>query len=138
VLSAAGSEPRVVITDKLASSPPALRRVLPKTEHRRHKGLNNRAENSHQPTRQRERAMRRFKSPEHAQLMGSDPTTAAVQLLVADRDGSNPRTTWQSPMSGMPVAVTFAPDGAEVAIEILQPTQSGGGIIWVVGSDGNN
>jgi putative transposase len=32
-----------------------------------HKGLNNRAENSHQPTRQRERLMRRFKSPEHAQ-----------------------------------------------------------------------
>jgi len=67
VLAAAGSEPRVVITDKLASYPPGLRRVLPNTEHRRHKGLNNRAENSHQPTRQRERAMRRFKSPEQAQ-----------------------------------------------------------------------
>jgi len=38
VLIAAGSEPRVVITDKLASYPPALRRVLPNTEHRRHKG----------------------------------------------------------------------------------------------------
>jgi putative transposase len=62
-----GPEPRVVITDKLASYPPALRRVLPSSEHRRHKGLNNRAENSHQPTRQRERAMRRFKSPEQAQ-----------------------------------------------------------------------
>ena len=36
-------------------------------EHRQHKGLNNRAENSHQPTRQRERTMRRFKSPGHAQ-----------------------------------------------------------------------
>ena len=67
MLAAAGAEPRVVITDKLASYPPALRRVLPKTEHRRHKGLNNRAENSHQPTRQRERAMRPFKSPEQAQ-----------------------------------------------------------------------
>ncbi len=67
VLAAAGSEPRVVITDKLASYPRALRRVLPNTEHRRHKGLNNRAENSHQPTRQRERVMRRFKSAEHAQ-----------------------------------------------------------------------
>jgi putative transposase len=59
--------PRVVITDKLASYPPALRRVLPKAEHRRHKGLNNRAENSHLPTRQRERRMQRFKSPEQAQ-----------------------------------------------------------------------
>jgi putative transposase len=67
VLGTAESEPRVVITDKLASYPPALRRVLPTAEHRRHKGLNNRAENSHQPTRQRERAMRRFKSPEQAQ-----------------------------------------------------------------------
>ena len=45
----------------------AIRRVLPRTEHRRHKGLNNRAENSHQPTRQRERLMRRFKSHEQAQ-----------------------------------------------------------------------
>ncbi len=52
---------------KPASYPPAVRRVLPKTEHRRHKGLNNRAENSHQPTRQRERVMRRFKSPDQAQ-----------------------------------------------------------------------
>jgi putative transposase len=67
VIAATGSEPRVVITDKLLSYPPALRRVLPKVDHRRHKGLNNRAENSHQPTRQRERVMRRFKSPEHAQ-----------------------------------------------------------------------
>jgi putative transposase len=41
--------------------------VLPGAEHRRHKGLNNRAENSHQPTRQRERGMGRFKSPEQAQ-----------------------------------------------------------------------
>jgi len=59
--------PRVVITDKLASYPPALRRVLPNSEHRRHKGLNNRAENSHLPTRQRERRMQRFKSAEQAQ-----------------------------------------------------------------------
>jgi putative transposase len=67
VLEAAGSQPRVVITDKLRSYPPALRRVLPDVDHRRHKGLNNRAENSHQPTRQRERVMRRFKSAQHAQ-----------------------------------------------------------------------
>ena len=59
--------PRVVITDKLASYAAALREVLPSVEHRRHKGLNNRAENSHQPTRERERRMRRFKDPGHAQ-----------------------------------------------------------------------
>ena len=43
------------------------RDLLPSVEHRQHKGLNNRAENSHQPTRVRERRMRRFKSPGHAQ-----------------------------------------------------------------------
>jgi putative transposase len=44
VLAGEGRAPRVVVTDKLASYPPALKRVLPQTEHRRHKGLNNRAE----------------------------------------------------------------------------------------------
>jgi putative transposase len=56
-----------VVTDKLASYPPALRRALPNSEHRRHKRLNNRAENSHRPVRKRERAMQRFTSPEQAQ-----------------------------------------------------------------------
>ena len=59
--------PRVLITDKRASYDAARREVLPSVEHRRHKGLNNRAENSHQPARERERRMRRFKSPGHAQ-----------------------------------------------------------------------
>jgi putative transposase len=39
----------------------------PGVEHRQHKGLNNRAENSHQPTRRRERQMKRFKSPRQVQ-----------------------------------------------------------------------
>jgi len=70
--------PRVLITDKLASYSAARREVLPSVEHRRHKGLNNRAENSHQPTRERERRMRRFKSPGHAQrfLAASGPIAA--------------------------------------------------------------
>ena len=59
--------PRVLITDKLPSYGAARRAVLPSVEHRRHKGLNNRAENSHQPARERERWMRRFKSPRQAQ-----------------------------------------------------------------------
>ena len=57
------SVPRVLITDKLASYGVAHRRLMPSVEHRRSKYLNNRAENSHQPTRQRERAMKRFTSP---------------------------------------------------------------------------
>jgi putative transposase len=59
--------PRVLITDKLASYGAAKQDMLPSVEHRMHKRLNNRAENSHQPTRQRERTMRRFKSAGHAQ-----------------------------------------------------------------------
>jgi len=67
--------PRVAITDKRASDGAALRAVLPGVEHRRHKGLNNRAEHAHQPTRERERRMRRCKSPGHAQrfLAASGP-----------------------------------------------------------------
>ncbi len=59
--------PRVLITDKLARYGAAQREVLPSVEQRRHKGLHNRAEHSHQPTRERERRMRRFTSPGHAQ-----------------------------------------------------------------------
>ena len=59
--------PRVLVTDKLASYGAARREVMPSVEHRQHKGLNNRAENSHQPTRQRERQMKRSKSPGQAQ-----------------------------------------------------------------------
>jgi putative transposase len=44
LVEGSGFQPRVVSTDKPASYPPALKRVLPQTEHRRHKGLNNRAE----------------------------------------------------------------------------------------------
>ncbi|PWI05972.1 IS6 family transposase [Streptomyces sp. NWU339] len=56
------SVPRVVVTDKLRSYGTAHRELMPSVEHRSHKGLNNRAENSHQPTRQRERAMKGFRS----------------------------------------------------------------------------
>ncbi|MBL3670776.1 IS6 family transposase [Streptomyces sp. M2CJ-2] len=61
------SVPRVVVTDKLRSYGAAHREVMPSVEHRSHKGLNNRAENSHQPTRQRERAMKGFRSVGGAQ-----------------------------------------------------------------------
>ncbi|PWI09807.1 IS6 family transposase [Streptomyces sp. NWU339] len=59
--------PRVIVTDKLRSCGAAHREVMPSVEHRCHKGLNNRAENSHQPTRQRERAMKGFRSVGGAQ-----------------------------------------------------------------------
>ncbi|MCX4791733.1 IS6 family transposase [Streptomyces sp. NBC_01221] len=59
--------PRVIVTDKLRSYGAAHREIMPSVEHRSHKGLNNRAENSHQPTRQCERAMKGFRSVGGAQ-----------------------------------------------------------------------
>ncbi|MEW2489343.1 IS6 family transposase [Streptomyces sp. NPDC048411] len=59
--------PRVVVTDKLRSYGAAHREAMPSVEHRQSKYLNNRAENSHQPTRQRERAMKGFRSVGGAQ-----------------------------------------------------------------------
>ena len=57
------SPPRRMITDKLGSYAAARRQIMPSVEHRSHKGLNNRAENSHLPLRRRERAMQGFRSP---------------------------------------------------------------------------
>jgi putative transposase len=57
----------VLVTDKLRSYAAAHRNLMSSTEHRQSKYLNNRAENSHQPTRQRERAMKGFRSPGRAQ-----------------------------------------------------------------------
>jgi putative transposase len=67
LLKKQGIPPRVMITDKLASYGAARREIMPGVEHRQHRGLNNRAENSHQPTRRRERIMKRFKSAGQAQ-----------------------------------------------------------------------
>jgi putative transposase len=57
-----GRPPKRIITDKLGSYGAARRKVMPKVEHRQHKGLNNRAENSHVPIRKRERMMQGFRS----------------------------------------------------------------------------
>jgi putative transposase len=60
-------KPRRIVTDGLRSYGAAKREVLPDVRHRTSRYLNNRAENSHRPTRRRERQMQRFKSPEQAQ-----------------------------------------------------------------------
>ncbi len=67
LLKKQGIAPRVMITDKLASYGAAKREIMPGVEHRQHRGLNTRAENSHQPTRRRGRIMKRFKSAGQAQ-----------------------------------------------------------------------
>ncbi len=53
--------PQVIVTDKLRSYAAVNHALGLNVEHRQHKGLDNRAENSHQPTRAREKVMRRFK-----------------------------------------------------------------------------
>jgi len=67
LLKGQGCEPRWLITDKLKSDGAAHRTMMPRVHHINHIYANNRAEVSHEPTRQRERAMRRFKSPRQAQ-----------------------------------------------------------------------
>jgi putative transposase len=58
-----GFVPKRIITDKLRSYGAAKREVAPGLDHWSHKGLNNRAENSHLPLRKRERAMQGLRSP---------------------------------------------------------------------------
>jgi putative transposase len=66
-LVARWGKPRVIITDKLRSYGAALRRLALDVDHRAHKGLNNRIEGSHRPTRKREKIKGRFKSARQAQ-----------------------------------------------------------------------
>ena len=67
LLKGQGSEPRRLVTDKLRSYRAAHRTVMPSVLHDTSRYANNRAEVSHQPTRQRARQMRRFKSAAQAQ-----------------------------------------------------------------------
>ena len=67
LLARHGGEPRTIVTDKLGSHSVAHRELLPYSLHDTRRYANNRAELSHQPTRVRERGMRRFKSMFQAQ-----------------------------------------------------------------------
>ena len=104
--------PRVLITDKLASYGAAKREVLPSVTHRQHQRLNNRAENAHQPTRERERRMKRCKSVGHAQrfLAADGPIAAHCRprrhrlTAVAYRETRDQRcATWRE-VTGMAAA----------------------------------
>ena len=76
--------PRRLITDKLGSYAAAQRQIMPEVEHRSHKGLNNRAENSHLPFRRRERARQGFRSPRYLQRFVS-VFSAVRNLFVPPR-----------------------------------------------------
>jgi putative transposase len=80
------SVPRAIITDQLKSYGAAKREILPGVEHRQSRYLNNRCENSHRPTRQREYRMQGFKSAGHAQrfLSAYGPITQHFQQHLAN------------------------------------------------------
>jgi len=82
--------PWVLITDKLKSYASARLKVMPGVEHRQHKGLTNPADLSHQPMRQRERQMRRFRSPGHAHRFpsGRGPINNAFRCRRKSTDTS--------------------------------------------------
>jgi len=80
LLKKQGTAPKRMITDKLRSYGAARRQVMPNVEHRSHKGLNNRAENSHVPLRKRERTMQSFRSPGSFQRFVS--VFSAIRNLV--------------------------------------------------------
>ena len=67
LLRSHGGEPRKIVTDKLRSYGVAHRELIPEAVHVTERYANNRAEQSHEPTRVRERVMRRFKSTGQAQ-----------------------------------------------------------------------
>jgi putative transposase len=75
ILRVEGTLPRRVITDRLGRYGVAMRKLMPGVEHIKDKGSNNRAENSHQPTRQRERTRNRFRSAGSAQRFLSSFST---------------------------------------------------------------
>ena len=87
--------PRVIVTDKLGSYGVARRHVLPNVEHRQSRYLNNRAENSHRPTRRRERQMQRFKSPCRHRTSSSLTRSSTVTSIHADT-ASRPKPTARS------------------------------------------
>ena len=93
LLKGQGRSPRVMITAKLRSHGAAKRDIMPGVEHRSHKGLNNRAENSHQPIRLRGRMMKHFKSARHLQRFVSihDPIANLFHIPRHDIPSSHHR-----------------------------------------------
>ncbi len=85
-----GIAPRVMVTDKLRSYSGAKSELMPGVEHRSHKGLNNRAENSHLAVRRRERRMMRFKSARQCQRFVSTHGQIANLFLLLLRNLTSP------------------------------------------------
>lgn len=91
--------PRVIVTDKLKSYIKPIRQMCPRAEHRSHKGLNNRAENAHQPTRRKEKSLIRFKSPGGVQntlsLMGKVRNIFAINVGRYTKNATDRRSSFE-------------------------------------------
>jgi putative transposase len=107
--------PRVVVTDKLRSYGAAHRQVMPSVEHRSSKYLNNRAENSHLPTRQREYAMQGFRSVGAAQRFLASfsrisphfrPDRHLMSASAYRTEMTNRHTIWHQITGTTPLATT--------------------------------
>jgi len=100
LLNKQGCPPRRMITDKLGSYAAARRQVMPAVEHRSHKGVNNRAENSHLPFRRRERMMQGFRLPRYLQRFVS-VFSAVRNLFVPPRSRRFASSTHPHRLSAM-------------------------------------
>ena len=112
LLKKQGRAPRVLITDKLKSYAAAKPELGMGGEHLQHKGLNNRAGNSHQPTRRRERQRKCFKDPAQVQrfLAIHDPIANLFHLrrdhrpAAAYRDARAQAFQVWAEVAGVPLA----------------------------------
>ena len=90
--------PRLIVTDKLRSYVKPIRQMCPGTEHRAHKGLNNRVENAHQPTRRKEKSLIKFKSPGGVQttlsLMGKVRNIFSVDVGRYTKNAEDQRSAF--------------------------------------------
>jgi putative transposase len=94
------SAPRVISTDKLRSYIKPTKFMLPNTEHRCHRVLNSRVENTHQPTRRKEKCLIKFKSSQGAQsvlsLMGRVRNLFAVAVGRYTKSALQRRITFEA------------------------------------------
>ena len=121
LLRGQGAEPLQIITDKLRSYSAAMRSVFGSVTHIVKRYANNRVEASHQPTRQRERQMRRFKSISHAQRFLS--VHDAVQNLF--RVGSTLTEIEQSPAVAIAILCSLADSDHGLSHSRLMPQRRG-------------
>ena len=101
ILKKQGRQPRVLVTDKLRSDQVAHRTTMSAARPRRNKYLNNRCENSHQPTRQRERAMKGFRSAGSAQRFLASLSRISPHFRAAPDERHCPPHRTRRPIPGV-------------------------------------